>query len=711
MPVTLTNKWNKYNDRAIDARFTEVTRSWQAGTVENLQAFDYFPDSFTAGQYIIFEQNMRFWGIRLTVGTPMVADEVTFVWEYYKNGSWVALNVINGDALTKPGQQDVLFSIPLNGWAGQSNRGLQVRVRIASVTNPTEGGAQAGDYIRWLERAYVGTGIVILDDYYIQEKADTYLIFTGTPSESLAFLLLPTSDMNSVTRIKITIADSAEIGAGDTIIFSGTDGFGNAITETVDVSAGNGTYYTQSSFQTLTSVSCSGFTDGTIQLWCARGCIVNKSGRFNYTFIGTFWLGDGVTTTSLTALNCNLEFMADTYFFIDSLATLTMGEKLTYNGLTVGSRGGSLFFYGAYVNNLGNIFCTRDSTSVFNFYGGQIGYYRGNYSTIIQFYNNPTLDWMDVVISASSPYVGLSFFGANAVFTRVVMANNVGPAVVNKNPVMIDCIVGCTWAHYHLWGTILQGGKFAHLLLQASGDAQRLTTKNIDVTNTALNWQYTDYYNCSEGFRILQTLDLTVIDEAWLPISEASVLIKDVFGNIVATAITNEAGQIPSQELKQKTQDEVNGIIQPWVMHTPHSVTISKSGYKTRTIQYVMDKPRNEIEMLELEILPPISPSGLNATTISQTAIDLNWTDNSDNETGFRIERSPNGETLWTHIATVNANVTTYQDGALACGTTYYYRVCAVNDNGLSGYSNVAQATTNACTVPIVLVELKSMIP
>jgi len=44
---------------------------------------------------------------------------------------------------------------------------------------------------------------------------------------------------------------------------------------------------------------------------------------------------------------------------------------------------------------------------------------------------------------------------------------------------------------------------------------------------------------------------------------------------------------------------------------------------------------------IELES-PPFPPSNLAAKVVSSTQIDLNWKDNSNNETGFKIERSPN---------------------------------------------------------------------
>ena len=90
-----------------------------------------------------------------------------------------------------------------------------------------------------------------------------------------------------------------------------------------------------------------------------------------------------------------------------------------------------------------------------------------------------------------------------------------------------------------------------------------------------------------------------------------------------------------------------------------------------------MDMARVQVEMLT--DAGPTAPSGLVATAISQTRIDLAWTDNSDDETGFRVERSPNGSTLWTHITDTAADATSFSDTGVECGTTYYYRVRAEN--------------------------------
>src|SRR6185369_2960447 len=74
----------------------------------------------------------------------------------------------------------------------------------------------------------------------------------------------------------------------------------------------------------------------------------------------------------------------------------------------------------------------------------------------------------------------------------------------------------------------------------------------------------------------------------------------------------------------------------------------------------------------------PAAPSGLTATAISKTQIDLAWTDNSSNEDGCKIERSTNGST-WTQIATVGPNVRNYSSTGLSANKLYYYRVRAYN--------------------------------
>lgn len=86
----------------------------------------------------------------------------------------------------------------------------------------------------------------------------------------------------------------------------------------------------------------------------------------------------------------------------------------------------------------------------------------------------------------------------------------------------------------------------------------------------------------------------------------------------------------------------------------------------------------------------PAAPSALTLTP-AKGKITLQWADNSNNETGFKIERSINGGSF-AQIAQVAANVRSFANTGLNKNTTYAYRVRAFNAAGDSAYSNTASA-------------------
>src|SRR5438132_3191964 len=117
------------------------------------------------------------------------------------------------------------------------------------------------------------------------------------------------------------------------------------------------------------------------------------------------------------------------------------------------------------------------------------------------------------------------------------------------------------------------------------------------------------------------------------------------------------------------------------------------AGSDSRKAPRATRRPASALRLEELEprlVLSPLPPGNLTATATATYEIDLVWTDNSSDETGFAIQRSNDG-TNFAQVGTVGADVTAYADAGLAAGTTYYYRVDAYNDSGSSAYSNVAQ--------------------
>lgn len=89
----------------------------------------------------------------------------------------------------------------------------------------------------------------------------------------------------------------------------------------------------------------------------------------------------------------------------------------------------------------------------------------------------------------------------------------------------------------------------------------------------------------------------------------------------------------------------------------------------------------------------PTAPTTLIATNESSSSILLTWTDNSTNETGFKIERKTSTSN-YSLIGTVSKDITKFKDSNLTTAASFTYRVYAFNSSGSSlTYTN--EATSN----------------
>ena len=83
------------------------------------------------------------------------------------------------------------------------------------------------------------------------------------------------------------------------------------------------------------------------------------------------------------------------------------------------------------------------------------------------------------------------------------------------------------------------------------------------------------------------------------------------------------------------------------------------------------------------------APSGLSGSASKPGTMSLRWTDNSNNEQGFYIERAPSSTGVFVRIAQTAANATTYSASGVPSGT-WLFRVQAFNlsTGKVSAYSN-----------------------
>ncbi len=88
--------------------------------------------------------------------------------------------------------------------------------------------------------------------------------------------------------------------------------------------------------------------------------------------------------------------------------------------------------------------------------------------------------------------------------------------------------------------------------------------------------------------------------------------------------------------------------------------------------------------------LAPAAPTNLTFTVLPGPGVALTWTDNADNETSFVIHRADgtDGTGVFSFLASVGANITTFTDLNVVDGAGYTYRVAAVNAADQSLWSN-----------------------
>ncbi|HXG67965.1 MAG TPA: fibronectin type III domain-containing protein [Blastocatellia bacterium] len=117
--------------------------------------------------------------------------------------------------------------------------------------------------------------------------------------------------------------------------------------------------------------------------------------------------------------------------------------------------------------------------------------------------------------------------------------------------------------------------------------------------------------------------------------------------------------------------------------------------YRVRAYNAAGNSAYSDIASATTPQPPPVAPTGLTAAAVSSSRINLTWADNSNNESGFKIERCAGSScTNFAQIAQVGAGVRSFSDTGLRRNTTYRYRVRAYNTGGNSAYSNIASART-----------------
>lgn len=144
-------------------------------------------------------------------------------------------------------------------------------------------------------------------------------------------------------------------------------------------------------------------------------------------------------------------------------------------------------------------------------------------------------------------------------------------------------------------------------------------------------------------------------------------------------------GDYVSKRIWALSYDGVNPPVNE-VLINSSGISISTFGMDRYGELYVADLTGGKIYKFN-PTAPVIAPTALSASLNLMSQIELNWTDNALNETGFIVERMQ-GNNSFIVRDTLPANTTNYVDSSISGLTQYSYCVRAFNASGTSGYSN-----------------------
>jgi hypothetical protein len=607
MAFAIANNWQYYADTGSDTRQSSVQQNNTGTSYINSTAFDYFIDTAAANATINFNSVRRHWGIRIYVGTAFAADAVTFIWEYQTGSTtWATLRVKNHNALLSTGSQDIEYTPPSDWWC-QREKGWGIRCRIVSVTNITEGGANSTNRVTFNHKAIRATGTeTTITGAVTLNNANTYEILPATTSAaSLVPIQMSVGLVRDVAKVDVVLAGTSA-GAGDTVVLTGSDLDGNALTETIDVSGGDGTYTSTLAYADITLVACNGFADGTTQVLQKKLGVIEQVTEYVYILNTFLEVGDGTTAASLTLKHITLYFLRGAFWHCRTGSTFTTGELMgsgtageDYSrGINIyeGTYGAGSLGIGADIRSLMNTGTVNLQDVMMRFFGGgtsesvfrpltggvlniRSSSLRNDFSGSREIYKsggevNFKNARCDLSVQQSSGVLTIDGFVGNRINAELTTvsftADNAKFRVANQ-----------VWFY-----TSVPAGVGTYL------DCPGLTTAGFSI-----GWN--GQGNGVEKLRIMYRLNLFVTDEAGTPIQGATVKITDGVG-AVTTLTTDANGNIAETNLIAYSGSYV--ALAPaitWVDKRAYTFEIKKSGYQPVKILKTITERIDETVVLE----------------------------------------------------------------------------------------------------------------
>ncbi len=464
---------------------------------------------------------------------------------------------------------------------------------IVTVTGGTSG--SPADFASFVaaDRAGAGTSLLAAWSPTSNTKALTYQL---RPVELLALL--------------ISFVVDGKTTEPDYIFITGTDAWGVAQTESIDIGAGNGTYVTTKRFRTITNIDCSDNAAGGGTVWDDGAVAVTQpiwgviwdKGNRQYQLDAIFNIGDASSATYFAATKNAIYLSLTTNYqlYVRSNAVcrfgtlIDAGKKSTKDGCYLYSRVAAWGLYGK-----------SDNNGSFLFYSSILD--AENYTASILLGSGTHRVWN--CIQNNNNIYGLST--TSDVFNTVISGTYNAAREIHGS---IDKLT--------IYGSVLgifayavNGAAYANLFVRSVtrlGNSTICSADTIFINLDTDNKTWTYSGTCTGKVYFKYTIDFVVKDNDGVAIEGATVTLVDNTKSVVFSENTIAGGVLATG---QKTvihgyYDQAHGdTLQEY---GPHTLTITAPGYQTYQDVITIDR-KMDLEVALGPVPPPVYmnvPSG-----------------------------------------------------------------------------------------------------
>ncbi len=288
---------------------------------------------------------------------------------------------------------------------------------------------------------------------------------------------------------------------------------------------------------------------------------------------------------------------------------------------------------------------------------------------------------------------GDSEFSSVASVTTVVAApatpTGLSASAVSSSQIDLTWTAGSGATSYTLYRSTSSGGTYSEIELE------NVTSYS---NNTGLSAGTTYYYkikahNAGGDSNLSgEVTATTVVAAPSVPTGLSASAVSASQIDLTWTAVTGATGyKLYRSASSGGTYTEIDDVTS-----SPYNNTGLSAGttyyYKIKAHNAGGDSEFSSVASVTTVVAAPATPTGLSASAVSSSQIDLTWTAGSG-ATSYTLYRSTSSGGTYSEIEL--ENVTSYSNNTgLSAGTTYYYKIKAHNAGGDSEFSSVASVTT-----------------